>query len=110
MESNSQKGTMRPLGLQSSAGQFGLKKHINLPPELKEKLEKEEEIENVQEIKEAESIPTVEAESTMKKPEEEGKVEEITESFECPVCGKEFSKKIGLIGHLRGPCGKKSKK
>jgi len=25
----------------------------------------------------------------------------------CPICHKEFKNKVGLFGHLRGPCGKK---
>ena len=135
IEPNSYKGTMGPVGLQGSAGHFGLKKHINIPPSSDD--EAVEEI--VPEIKEGESIPMLEEETPEIKEEEalkeepvkvaeeapviestlnvkeedideKGLVEDIEESFDCPVCGKSFSKRIALMGHLRGPCGKKIKK
>lgn len=31
----------------------------------------------------------------------------MDEKFQCGVCGKEFNKHIALLGHKRGPCGKK---
>lgn len=112
------KGTMSPVGLKSAAGQFGLKKGISIPPssmteEEKAKIEKE----MAPEIKEAETIPEIEeevpeaAKPTMNVPEGEEKgIEDIEESFECPVCHKEFSKKIALIGHMRSHKPKKINK
>lgn len=99
-------------GTMSPAGQFGLKKNVAAPVDIQDEDEK------VVETQEAETIPDVkakvgeptESKSTMKEPSEEAGIEDIEDSFVCPVCDREFSKKIGLTGHLRGPCGKKIKK
>jgi len=110
------KGTLSPVALQGGHGQFGLKKRINVPPELKN--EEDSPVGNVEiapEIGETETIPETpevkkeveKVKPTMNAPKKEKTVEGIQESFECPVCGKEFSAKIALTGHLRGPCGKK---
>lgn len=107
------KGTLSPVALQGGHGQFGLKRKINVPPELKTEEDKPiDDVEKASEIGETEIIPELKEESLKVKPtmnvsEEEVKIEGIQESFECPVCGKEFSKRIALTGHLRGPCGKK---
>lgn len=36
-------------------------------------------------------------------------VDGIEEEFECGVCKRAFKQKIALSGHMRGPCGNKSK-
>jgi len=97
-------GTMSPSGIGGIAGHFGLKKNRGLPSGLTAKEEKE----IAPDVQESETIPTMPeketstAKPTMNVPEE--KVEDVSkmeEVFECPVCGKTFSKKIALVGHMR---------
>lgn len=106
---SSKGGTMHPTGIKPSAGQFGLKKNVSVPVEHKEEtvVEVEEVIEAV-ETKEAETIPAEVEKVT--EPKEDVGIEDIEDSFVCAVCDRKFSSRIGLVGHMRGPCGKKKKK
>jgi len=100
---NKVKSGMSPISLPGAGGQFGLKKNINIPPVSEDNKEK-----NIvaSEVKEGEEISMQET-SSMQVPTMDTKKDvpnketEISEAFECGVCGKEFKNRIGLLGHSR---------